>query len=176
MGCSCWQPVGRNAEHLLCLRTSPHNTGSCHLSPACCPELQYPCGNPSLQVMLSSSQWGRKANRWSARCYIKKNTFLKAGYEHSSTLFSSFLPLITHNPLNKKDYRLHQKRYNLMLHQNVKFKFYGWNMIWLLFATFLNLVKAIIALNTLLEKLLQMFRKRRGRGICNYFLKGNSSS
>lgn len=32
-------------------------------------------------------------------------------------------------------------------------------MIWLLLATFLNLVKAITALNTLLEKLLQMLRK-----------------
>lgn len=143
----------------LCLGTSSHSTGSCHLSPACCPELQCPYGGPSLQVKLPSSQWDRKANSWSARCYTKENTFLKAGPEHSSALFSSFLPLIIHNPLSKKDYRLHQKGYNLMLHQNVKFKFYGWDMIWLLLVTFLNHVKAIIALNTLLEKLLQMFRK-----------------
>lgn len=159
----------------LHLGTSSHDTGSCRLSPSCCPDLQYPRGDPSLQVMLPSSQRGRTANNWSVRCYTNKNTFLKGRSEHSST-FSSFLPLITHKPLSKKDYWLQQKRYNLTSHQNVKFKFYGWDMMWLILATFLNLVKAIIALNTLLEKLLQMFRKGRSRGICNYFLNGNSRS
>lgn len=59
----------------MCLGTSSHGTGSCHLSPACCPELQYPYGSPSLQVMLHSSQWGRKANSWSVRRYTNKKPF-----------------------------------------------------------------------------------------------------
>lgn len=117
--------VGRNVEHLAVSGDQLSQHWLLPLKPSLLSWTPVSRWDPGQQVILSSSQWGRKANSWSARCCTKKNTFLIASSEHSSTLLSSFLPLITHNPLSKKDYRLHQKRYKLMLHQNVKFKFYG---------------------------------------------------
>lgn len=71
--------------------------------------------------MLASSQRGGKEAGRSAGCYTKENTFREAGavQSHSPTLFSSFLPLITHNSLSTKDYWLQMRTYKLMLRQYV---------------------------------------------------------
>lgn len=116
--CPCRWRVGGNEELLSGIGAQIPQHRQLHLKPSL-----MPCRSRTWRSrpLSPSSQWGRKAVGQWVRHYTEKSTFWEASalHSHSPTLFSSLLPLITHNSLSQRDYSLQMRTYKLMLHQNV---------------------------------------------------------